>query len=70
MDHKYKTLLRNVKAKHIITEFENAEQIIRLRKLDFNNFFVLGSLESVRNVLGKYNLFKSVTLCSQHQSMA
>lgn len=53
MDHKYKALLQNIPTKHIMAEFASAEQIITLRKLDITNFFVLGSLKSITNVLGK-----------------
>lgn len=53
LDHKYKVLLQNVPTRHIITEITSPEQIIRLRKLDITNFFILGRLESIRNVLGK-----------------
>lgn len=66
MDHKYKALLHNVKARHIITEIENTEQIIKLRNLDFNNFFILGKLESVKHVLGtefRLNISPSFILC-------
>lgn len=54
MDHKYKTLLDNVQTRHIITEIVSPDQIIRLRKLDITNFFILGNLESIKNILGEF----------------
>lgn len=55
MDHKYKSLLQNIPTRHVITNInteQRAEQIEKLRNLDINNFFILGSLTSIRNVLG------------------
>lgn len=54
MDHKYKVLLDRVGARHIISEFTGKEQIEILRKLDITNFFILGKLESIKKVFGKY----------------
>lgn len=59
MDHKYKALLQNIPTRHVITaimneESERSEQIQKLRNLDINNFFILGSLTSIKSVLGKY----------------
>lgn len=56
MDHKYKSLLQNIPTRHVITNINNeqrAEQIEKLRNLDINNFFILGSLSSIRSVLGR-----------------
>lgn len=58
MDHKYKALLQNIPTRHVITaimneESERSEQIQKLRNLDINNFFILGSLTSIKSVLGK-----------------
>lgn len=53
VDHKYKALLQNIQTKHIITEIASPDQIIKMRKLGITNYFVLGSLESIENVLGK-----------------
>lgn len=57
MDHKYKALLQNIPTRHVITSIGNdkdrAEQIEKLRNLDINNFFILGSFPSIRKVLGK-----------------
>lgn len=58
MDHKYKTLLQNEQARHIITEIVGPDQIIRLRKLDITNFFILGNLESITNILGEFLFFQ------------
>lgn len=58
MDHKYKALLQNIPTRHVITAIAKQEdrqqQITKLRNLDINNFFILGSLQSIRDVLGKY----------------
>ncbi|XP_053673131.1 ionotropic receptor 25a [Anopheles nili] len=55
MDHKYKALLQNIPTRHVITsiadERDRASQIEKLRNLDINNFFVLGSLASIKQVL-------------------
>ncbi|XP_035782747.1 ionotropic receptor 25a-like isoform X2 [Anopheles albimanus] len=55
MDHKYKALLQNIPTRHVITsiadERDRASQIEKLRNLDINNFFVLGSLTSIKQVL-------------------
>lgn len=61
VDHKYKALLQNIPTRHVITAIANdrdrAEQIEKLRNLDINNFFVLGTLQSIKNVLGECLLF-------------
>lgn len=58
MDHKYKALLQNIPTRHVITsiaqEAERSQQIEKLRNLDINNFFILGSLQSIQGVLGNY----------------
>lgn len=58
MDHKYKALLQNVPTRHVITAITNPadrmQQISKLRNLDINNFFILGSLQSIKDVLGVY----------------
>nr|AID61273.1 ionotropic receptor [Calliphora stygia] len=56
MDHKYKSLLQNIQTRHVITavadgERARADQIERLRNLDINNFFILGSLKTIGQVL-------------------
>ena len=57
MDHKYKALLQNAATRHVITaiaaEKERSDQIEKLRNLDINNFFILGTLQSIKSVLGK-----------------
>lgn len=57
MDHKYKALLQNIPTRHVITAIAaqgaREEQIEKLRNLDINNFFILGSLASIKMVLGK-----------------
>lgn len=55
MDHKYKALLQNIPTRHVITAIakpaDRPQQIAKLRNLDINNFFILGSLQSIRDVL-------------------
>ncbi|XP_043640733.1 ionotropic receptor 25a [Drosophila teissieri] len=57
MDHKYKSLLQNIQTRHVITaiakdgKLEREEQIEKLRNLDINNFFILGTLQSISMVL-------------------
>nr|XP_040236493.2 ionotropic receptor 25a [Anopheles coluzzii] len=55
MDHKYKALLQNIPTRHVITTIaddrDRASQIEKLRNLDINNFFILGSLASIKQVL-------------------
>lgn len=57
MDHKYKSLLQNIPTRHVITAIakdgEREQQIEKLRNLDINNFFILGTLQSIKLVLGK-----------------
>lgn len=58
IDHKYKSLLQNLPTRHVITTItkdDKRKQIVKLRNLDINNFFVLGSLKSTREVLGLNN---------------
>lgn len=67
MEHKYKALLQNIQTRHVITtvakgERERSEQILKLRNLDMNNFFILGSLRTISQVLGKIFTFPSSRL--------
>lgn len=58
MDHKYKALLQNIPTRHVITalapQADREQQMEKLRNLDINNFFILGSLTSIKSVLGNY----------------
>lgn len=59
VDHKYKALLQNIPTRHVITAIapndkERAEQLVKLRNLDINNYFILGTLESIKKVLGRF----------------
>uniref|UniRef100_A0A1B6MPB2 Ionotropic glutamate receptor L-glutamate and glycine-binding domain-containing protein n=1 Tax=Graphocephala atropunctata TaxID=36148 RepID=A0A1B6MPB2_9HEMI len=60
MDHKYKALLRNLPTRHILIRVEEPkaikEQLIRLRNLDIVNFFILGNLTTIKNVLDMANI--------------
>lgn len=58
VDHKYKALLQNIPTRHVITAIAPSkqaitEQIVKLRNLDINNYFILGKLESIKQVLGE-----------------
>jgi hypothetical protein len=57
VDHKYKALLQNIPTRHVITAIagdrERSEQLTKLRNLDINNYFILGTLESIKKVLGE-----------------
>lgn len=57
VDHKYKALLQNIPTRHVITAIANdrerTEQITKLRNLDINNYFILGTLDSIKKVLGE-----------------
>jgi hypothetical protein len=59
VDHKYKALLQNIPTRHVITAIANdrdrADQLVKLRNLDINNYFILGTLESIKKVLGKFS---------------
>lgn len=60
VDHKYKALLQNIPTRHVITAIANdrerTEQITKLRNLDINNYFILGTLDSIKKVLGENKL--------------
>lgn len=57
MDHKYKSLLQNIPTRHVITPVKSfnkdeiKNQLRSLRELDIVNFFVIGSLRTIKNVL-------------------
>ncbi|KAI8421537.1 hypothetical protein MSG28_009573 [Choristoneura fumiferana] len=57
MDHKYKSLLQNIATRHVITPIKSFNkdeiktQLRSLRELDIVNFFVVGSLRTIKNVL-------------------
>lgn len=61
VDHKYKALLQNIPTRHVITAIANdkerAEQLVKLRNLDINNYFILGTVESISKVLGECHIF-------------
>lgn len=64
MDHKYKSLLQNIQTRHVITAIADgdsarADQIERLRNLDINNFFILASIKTIGQVLGKSMILNS-----------
>jgi glutamate receptor, ionotropic, invertebrate len=58
VDHKYKALLQNIPTRHVITAIagdkDRAEQLVKLRNLDINNYFILGTLDSIKKVLGEF----------------
>lgn len=52
MDHKYKTLLRNMDhVKFIMTEM-GMKKIFKLRNLNYTNYFIMGSLETIKFAMG------------------
>lgn len=57
MDHKYKSLLQNIPTRHVISPVKSQKvddikaQLTSLRELDIVNFFILGSLKTIKNVL-------------------
>jgi glutamate receptor, ionotropic, invertebrate len=57
VDHKYKALLQNIPTRHVITAIakdgDREEQLVKLRNLDINNYFILGTVESIKKVLGE-----------------
>lgn len=61
MDHKYKSLLRNLPTRHIIVRVNETsikEQLVRLRNLEIVNFFILGNITTIKNVLEMANINK------------
>ncbi|XP_059474662.1 ionotropic receptor 25a [Neocloeon triangulifer] len=63
MDHKYKSLLQNIPARHIISPLRSNinEQLDRLRQVDVNNFFILGRLSTIKDVLEVANAAEMFT---------
>ncbi|CAF4958003.1 unnamed protein product [Pieris macdunnoughi] len=61
MDHKYKSLLLNMPTRHLITPVKSLSvddiktQLQTLRELGITNFFVIGSLRTIHNVLNAAN---------------
>ncbi|KAF5269354.1 hypothetical protein FQA39_LY08746 [Lamprigera yunnana] len=55
MDHKYKSLLQNIATRHVVSQIPDPpkikEHVEKLRRLDILNFFVLGSLKTIKTVL-------------------
>ncbi|XP_044756675.1 ionotropic receptor 25a-like [Coccinella septempunctata] len=52
--HKHKSLLRNIATRHLISEINPEkidEQLLRMRKFDLANFFILGNSKTVKLVL-------------------
>lgn len=67
MDHKYKSLLQNIQTRHVIARIaqgdrERTEEIEKLRNLDINNFFLLGSLRTIGPVLGTYKTIQPLDI--------
>lgn len=59
MEHKYKSIMQNDPTRHVTTAIRESidEQITGLRSLDITNFFILGTLQSIKEVLGKGSYF-------------
>jgi hypothetical protein len=54
MDHKYKSLLQNIPTRHMIVKADQKdgkEQLKRLRERDIFNYFILGRISTIKNVL-------------------
>lgn len=65
MDYKYKNLLLNIPTRHIIhmvkdQPAELRQQLRDLAKVDLNNFFVLGSTETISKVFSSGNNLKLI----------
>ncbi|XP_031338058.1 ionotropic receptor 25a-like [Photinus pyralis] len=58
MDFKYKTLLLNIGARHVVTQINTANilrQLMQIKQLDIMTYFILGSLNTVKLVLNEAN---------------
>jgi len=54
MDHKYKSLLQNIPTRHMIVKVsqeDGVEQLKRLREKDIFNYFIIGRITTINNVL-------------------
>jgi ionotropic glutamate receptor len=54
MDHKYKSLLQNIPTRHMIVKADQEDgkaQLKRLRERDIFNYFILGRVSTINNVL-------------------
>jgi ionotropic glutamate receptor len=54
MDHKYKSLLQNIPTRHMIVKVSQEDgvgQLKRLREKDIFNYFIIGRLTTIRQVL-------------------
>jgi ionotropic glutamate receptor len=54
MDHKYKSLLQNIPTRHMIVKADledGKSQLKRLRERDIFNYFILGRISTIKNVL-------------------
>jgi hypothetical protein len=54
MDHKYKSLLQNIPTRHMIVKADPKDgkaQLKRLRERDIFNYFILGRISTIKNVL-------------------
>ncbi|CAG2060883.1 unnamed protein product, partial [Timema podura] len=62
MDHKYKSLLQNMPTRHVIIKVNESmpvkKQIQKLRDLDIFNFFIVGRLSTIKDVLDNANINK------------
>ena len=65
MDYKYKNLLLNLPTRHIIhmikeKDGELKQQLKKIANVDLNNFFVLGSTETISKVFSAGNSLRLV----------
>ena len=65
MDYKNKNLLLNIPTRHVIdmakgNDGELRQQLKMLAKIDLNNFFILGSTETISKVFSVGNSLKLI----------
>lgn len=51
MDHKYKSLFRDMNINFVMTEI-GMKPIYKLLSLNYTNFFIMGNLKTIKHVLG------------------
>lgn len=66
MDHKYKSLFRDININYVMTEMK-IKSMFKLIRLNYTNFFIMGNLETIKYVLGtvrlsKINRYRSSTI--------
>lgn len=63
MDYKYTNLFENTGVRFLIKELKdetyNSEMLNQIRNMSLNNYFILGSVESINQLLELVNIFKN-----------